>query len=647
MDQYIECPVCEERFHVQVDDPKKRITCVGCSRKFPLSAAGKLTAPAPVVTKTTSDTNRLAVPPKPGASANKKVPPSNPEAELGLEPLAQPKSDNVQLKPSSPLTSQGLLKRRRNKRKVIGALVTVGLLATIIGVLSALLIMQLQKNPIAKGNSDENPVEPLRNTEAVQEINNSGTTDLNTDPNSTGETSQNDIAKDRGVTAPVKRIRLEDLPEQKFFFHDVEDVKKCWSLVNPHLLNLTVHDAYGSHQAVGTIIDSRGWILTSYSAIKGASKIEASQSVKKIDELPNPDLLKDTVRGVIKTDPAQDIAILSVNRRFITSFADIKITDENRVIEGEYMIQTAPPSADNPYGRGESKMKFCSPADKLSGASQQETSKRTQIAPATYWLGCADNQNTLPGSPLTRIDGSIQAINVFVHDDIAYYVPIHELKTMMAKATDEVQPMSTLGGGDLSNGPVTLATDHPAREASARMNALAKECEAFEWLPSEKEQFETLQAFTEQLEKVIHYIETNKESDPDRTALANTQIQQAKNLIAKSLSTMTVEKRGAIRSMNKLAAEALRTPNQVVPFYAEVIDLEVSFGKDLLGLATTDSFVTLTKDQKRERFLRDEKCFAFVKTTSNTKPVIYSVQNKKTSAITVNMITRVDDKNSF
>lgn len=640
MDHYIECPVCEERFHVRVDDPNKQITCVGCSRKFLFSAAAKLQAPAP---KAVGRDNRLAIPTKPvpsptpteGAKVQKSA---NPDEDLVLQPASE--TETVSLSGSGPLTSQGLLKRRRNKRKVIGALTTVLLLAAIIGILSGLLINQLMKNPLASAETETDPANktsaPIDPKEPLFDA---------------GLDIPNEVATDKGAAAPLKtkstepkRIRLEDLPTQEFFFHELRDVQKCWDLVQPHMLSLTVHDAYGTHEAVGTIVDSRGWIVTSYTAVKGASKIEVTQTVKVIDELPNDALLKDIVRGVIKIDPAQDIAILSINRRFITSFADISITDKNKVVEGEYLLQAAPPSTANLYGRSETKMQYCGRQDTLSEAGKAEIDKRKHIAPETQWIACPDKQNTLPGSPLARIEGVVEAINVFTHDDVAYYVPVHELKSMIAKAVDEVQPMSVLGGADLSSGPLALGTDHPARDASVSLNQLAQKCEDFQWIPSDKEQYDVLQSLAEELAKLVQFVKSNKESDPELAAQARVQVEQVKNSIAKSLTKMTPDKYASIRTLNKFASEELKTPGRAVPFFGDVFTVRVSHGHDFLGLTMTDTFVRLANDDTRENFAREAKCFAFIKTTGNVESVNYPIRDETIPATTVKLITRIDDK---
>ena len=631
MDHYIECPVCEERFHVHISDPEKKLTCVGCKRKFLFSAAAKLATPSPATNSKTE--GRLAIPHSP-------VKPSTKPQENEEPAPPETQTESIELSKTAPLTSRGLQNRRRNKRKVIKALATVIVLAAIIGILSGLLIMRLSRTPVSADQSGTEKVElPQAADTETKDPDTAGPETSNANDPALAQVAPGSTVKEVADT----KILFKDLPEQKFEYYDKKAVDECWDLVVPHLLSLTVHDAYGTHPAVGTIIDSRGWIVTSYSAIKGASKIEVRASAKKIDELPNNNLLSDIVRGVIAVEPSKDLAILSVNRRFVQSFADIAITDENRVIVTEFLIQHTPPSGARPYGRSETKMQFCGTAETLSDSGKTEVAKRSQIATDSYWLVCPDKQQSLPGSPLTRISGILEAINVFNKDDLAYYVPVHELKALMSDSADEPQPLSVLGGSDLSDVAVALSADHPARNASVSLNQFAKQCEEFNWIPAEKSQYESLQAFSEKFAELVQYTETNQDSDPERVAQVKSQIDQARNSIAKALTSLGAKKNGLIRSFNKLAAEDLNTPNRTVPFYGTAIGLEVSYGKDFLELDNANAFVALIPDSKRDPFNYDDHCLAFVRTNSKPAVVTYPVANSKVPATTVRLIFRIND----
>lgn len=638
MEQYIECPVCEERFHIEVDERTVKINCPGCARKFKVSSAIKLKSPppsaAPSQTSTSPPaavTSRLAVP---------KTPPQPPvNSDMTLEGEAPKLTKKVvKLPKSKPLTSTALRHRRRNKKKALRALATVGILATIIGVLAGLLVMQLQKRPIADNqNAHKESAAPAEQQTSIA-----------------SERTRDPAAKDTKKSAtktplpapsksPQKKVRLADLPAQKFIFHEKEAVEKCWEQIHPHLVNLTVHDALGSHQAVGTIIDSRGWILTSYSAIKGATKIDVTASVKSIDELPQPDLLTDVVRGIIATDAEKDIAILSINRRFVVSFADIKITTQNHIVEGEYMIQCTPPSLDDPYARHESKMKIREKFAALSDPAQGEIQRRKLQSPGLTWLATDSTNAPLPGSPLARIDGTLEALHVFSNGTFSYYLPLDQLRPLITNAKNDLQPLSVLGGGDLSSGqPVSVGTNHPMRQTSVQITKLSKACDEFGWLPTTREQYDKLQEFAEQFEKSIQYVRKHKNTDPELSQEAESQIETIKNSILTALSQLRPQSYAAIEQLNKFANEDLKKANCTIPIFAKVFELEVSAGSDILQLARTDSFIALNKDPRRERFERDRECLIFIHTPDSPRTLNYLAGTERVAATLVNGITRID-----
>ena len=92
------------------------------------------------------------------------------------------------------------------------------------------------------------------------------------------------------------------------------------------------------------IVDSRGWVLTSYHAIKDAWQVEVTASAKSLEALEKSKPLQDLARGVIAVDPVNDLAIIEVNRRFVVSLANVKIYDDDRIVSGEFLFQSEPPS---------------------------------------------------------------------------------------------------------------------------------------------------------------------------------------------------------------------------------------------------------------------------------------------------------------
>jgi len=647
MDYLIECPVCEQHFKCSADSPSAKVKCPGCSRKFPLSSAVKLGTSIPMAKKTKPSPSkiRLAVP------ATKVSDQDSDSSKIDFDskrakPKKAPESVTAPIASvgKKPITARRLIKKKRKQRRVIW---TIGLLAAIIGLLSVLLIIQLQKNPIGNSSARNEEQPAAENDGSVDGTSdNSKTADSNepADDTAAASTDNADSKKPRVKDSPpVKRIRLDDLEPIKNVFHSDKDVVNCWDLVHKHLVNLTVHDAKGEHPAVATIVDSRGWIVTSYNAVKGASKIDVTASVKSIDELPKPDLLKDVVRGVIKLDPKQDLAVLSINRRFVESFADIKVTPKYRVLEGEYLIQSTPPSKIAPYARRETKMEICDKLGALSGKAQAMAKERELESPELNWIVCPDKQSTLPGAPLIRIDGTFEAINVFTENDLAYYVPVDRLRDLIADADDKPQPMALLGGANMEDGVVAVETTHPMRKTSVMINRLAEKCQKFNWIPKNREDYDQLLDFSKQYVTAINFIKKNKEDEPELAAEIKTQTDRIGNSILKSLAENVDYP--ATKQANEFSAEELKKPNHVVPIFAKVFELSISAGSDILVLDQTENFVALTDDDSRKQFQREGECLGFVRTQKRPSTITYSIRGQKIPASVVRLMTRFDISN--
>ena len=634
MKYQLECPVCEQRFAVDSESAGKTVKCPGCSRSFKLPSKKKaVDQPPPAATSTSSPAKPLPAP----LPLAKPIAPAPADDQLDQPKISEPSGIRTN-KPSS--MGMAAAKQKRKKQKMVRGIATILGLTIIVGILAGFLVMRLSKdaNQVAYAEPD------LETQSPDQEVQNSDS-NVSTKAPSTGSSSSAapDPVKPK-APKPEKKIVHEDLAPQKYVFHESKQVDESWDSVYKHLVTLTIHNARGTHKAVGTIVDSRGWILTSYSAIKGASKIEASSGYKTIDQFYQPPALSDSVRGVITTDPEQDLAVLSVNRRFVVSFADVAITEKDFVVEGEFMLQSGPPTPKNVYACYESKIAISGKFDDLAKKSQAIAKSKQLTSKTLPWLVCPDHQKAIPGAPLVRINGTIEAIHVFSIDDQAHYVPVHLLNELLSSANDQPQPLSVLrdpSGVENGSSEVAVDVDHPIRKTSVQLNRLVKLCEQFNWVATNKSQYGQLQKFSRHFVTALNYVKENKESEPELTGDLQTQLEQVKKSIASGLSKA---KPASVKAMNKFAAADLKKPNQVVPFYGSVIELEVSAGKDVLQLDRTkpSANVALNRDESRDRFNRGDICMAFVKVPAQIERTAYSIRDRKVVAVVVDMITRID-----
>ncbi len=286
----------------------------------------------------------------------------------------------------------------------------------------------------------------------------------------------------------------------------------CWMRVRPFIVKLTAQTPLGPKSLTGTIIDSRGWVATSYRAIQGAGEIEVSQSPKTSDDLNSSSLLTDKVRGVIATDLEHDLAILSVNRRFVVSFSDLPMIEQDNLVISEYLVQCVAPTDEYPWSatecRIDNRIRLSECPDQL-GASL----RRAQLSdPGTNWIIHKNNSPLRVGAPLFSPDGPLVAINVSAAagPDAVLAVPVEYLKQLLTGAVDQPEPLPVpVLDLAVSNGngspPATEATmpvlplASPNRSLSVMLNQAGSECEANGWWPKTEHDVPPLVQFATQL----------------------------------------------------------------------------------------------------------------------------------------------------
>lgn len=638
MDVYIECPVCEERFYAPDGPSTTRIVCPSCSRKFELTSIVKIQSPPekaelrPASPALSSRLARQATFEKPGAASSQ-----SPD-ELSELPALESSDDNAIpfSKPKLPGTTEIRNRyQRRNKRKLIVTLVTGGILAAVIGVLSGLLVMQLQKQSLAKNDPDNSEAKtgdpgadtPSSNQPPERDAENGESTRANRN-NRRSAPANNDAA----ISKTDQPIRLTELPPQELEFLSRKNIEQCWEIVQPHLVSLRVTDSRGTHNATGTIVDSRGWILTSYSAVVGASQIEVTSSAKSIDELPDENLLSDLVRGVVAADPDHDLVLLSINRRFVISFADIEVAASNKIVEGEYLVQCAPPSKDNPYARTEAKILIRDNLAALDPEGQSLARAKNLGSPDLTWLVATNDTSPLPGTPLVRPDGTVAAINVFAGKGSGYFLPVDNVNTLLATASDEIESLAVLGGSTLDEGPVvSIGMTHPMRDVSERLNQLGDSCRQFGWIAQTDAQYTDLQNFAEQVTLALTYVMENADSGEEEVEQIATLVKQYENTLTKRMAAMNSDDLLNLRKMNKFAKEELKKPSRYVPFYGKVylggIDL---VDKLILRFDVDQTFVNIPfEPSDDDPMLPDSQWLFFIKTPAAVRTVNFSVAGEQ------------------
>ena len=284
MQLHIECPICEQHITTPELPPDKKVICPSCSPQVSIFNRRQSFSTAVHRKKNKPQTQiGLSVPNAIGKPSSQAI------SDAVENPLGKTETQANQTSQSTTKHKLALQLRKRRKRRFISTLITTAVLTIAIGILTGLLVKQMRQDKVAKNG------EPSV---------------LDAEPTSTSLIEPGKEALPSGPKPPPQPLKQQvpkNIPDQQFVQLNPKSAQNCWEAVQPNLLSLKVYDGKGTHNAVGTIIDSRGWVLTNYSAVKGASKIEVSSSLKTIQYLGETELLNDLVRGYIAVNKEEDL----------------------------------------------------------------------------------------------------------------------------------------------------------------------------------------------------------------------------------------------------------------------------------------------------------------------------------------------------
>jgi len=616
MELHIECPICEQRFTIPEIPLGHPIDCPACKRKFDHTFDVEL-EPEEFGSQTKSDdesqtaySNHLAVP----------------EA-VDSFPVARPVEKQSDYADTISAFHQ-LERKRRKRNRLLGTIFSSAILASIIGVMIGMLVKQIKKNGLFDGQTE------LAETElAESEFDKPASNDFGLSEHiAKNAIESNRLPSDEFLPADSKDLENDEpepwvvpdtIPVQKFDYWNRDQVRDCWNSVHPHLVSLTVYDGFGSHEAVGTIIDSRGWILTSFNTLKGASKIEVRSSVGSVKQLVDADLLTDDVRGYVAVDAERDLAILSVNRRFVIAFSFLELARRNNVVEQQYLAQCSPPGEHDLFGLTETQIMTRGTSETFSKKSKLQIARRKIPGNELIWLTAKGSSKplpaaVLPGTPLFNTQNQMTAINSFYLPDekVGYFVPVDNVNSLIDESDGTVKPLSELGTGRLGN-VVAVATTNPFHEKISQLNKFALACSEFNWIPSNREEYQDFQSFAE------GYMEIERESRrlegstiPEELKIINLQHELESTLRDRFANLEFAEEKRLGEMNQQFARIEVQRFSKYVPFYGKVLEPEI--GKQLVkvSLYRTDTEIKVPFPMTGPAPKQGSKKLFFVKTRS-------------------------------
>jgi hypothetical protein len=598
MQLHIECPICEQHITTPELRANKTIICPSCSRKFKFSAAAKVSPPLPSQKKEAADPNRLAVP-----SASGKTP-SQPNSTAAQNSLRQTETASSQSSKSTSKHRLSIQLQKRRKRRFISTLTTTALLTIAIGILTGLLVKQMKQVKVADNSDPE-------------------TSDTETNPTPTPNIKPDKKSLPSEPKLPPETLKQQipkNIPNQQFVQLDAKSVQNCWETVQPNLLSLKIYNGKGTHDAVGTIIDSRGWVLTNYSAVKGASKIEVTSSLKSIQYLGETELLNDVVRGYVAVNKEKDLIILSVNRRFIVAFTTVEPITRNNVVKSEFLLQCAPPSLENLYGGIETRIQSRGTLNSLVPVAQATAQRMKLKNPDLVWFSAQTPTLSLPGTPLFKINGDLAALLSFRIEENNFFVPVDSVHALMADTTEDIKPLKELSPLSETSDFISISDNNPMRESIVKLNLLTDACKQFDWIPKKAPEFETLQSL------ITSYAAIKKQSMKDPRTETDKQVTRRLAQLDTSLNQRAIlfsdDDQSALKQMNRSFAEsALQKPNQYLPIYGEFIQIQFASNQILVRLVGTSTYIRAPFVQTDEPMRPESKWLFFIKTAEAPKTV--------------------------
>ncbi len=489
----IECPLCEHLIGLAGPDVPDQVECPLCAHVW---------APQEPTGEPASELDQDSAGP----------PPVNRRDSESPSPAILETRQPAPAKPVDPLLDVYLRKRRR-QRIVQASVLAVLAVATTIAILIVTLNHESQKK--RRASEPNRSAEPAARDPGVADPTASSATESGKS-NDSGPLSQTQPPSPLGDRPPPRLPEIEFTRPPRRLLTQAK-LEQAWRRLQPHLVELEADTPFGTRRVPGLIVDSRGWVVTSYRAVKDANKITARSIPQSDDVKP----LEDRVRGWLAADPAHDLVLLQVNRRFVTSLRDPPLAMEDKVVSSQHLIHVTIPGEAFPWAANECRVDRKRLAD-LAEPTQKQLAAGGMDDPDFEWITHSVHCPNEGGSLIVDTAGVIQAMNIQLHaapvnQHESLAVPalwIHELKPA---AAGDPRPLPVASSNGLANGelPASLdpddrpdssipvaAPESEFRDLSISLNRLGRQCESLGWWPDSDAAAERLAEFIRALSEV-------------------------------------------------------------------------------------------------------------------------------------------------
>lgn len=475
----IECPRCQTRFAISPTTRRNEVlTCPACDQTFPATR------------------DRLVRPPRPTAPA---PPPSGP-----LEAVTSAGDRSVEIDPvlesvSETLASPSVVARRRRKRR--RPAIVVGILGILAIGLSGLLWYVVQERPawLQPSSAGTEPVLPKTAERERDQKPSRAEPDAAPDDISPAERDHSAPKGSAETEVPPTEPPIWPLLAPETPSWSEEQQTEIWQRLRPRLVRLRTQTPLGPRESLGTLIDSRGWVVASLRAVADGTPIVVRQLEPRLGQLGETELLEDQVRSVVAVFPQWDLAVLEINRRFVVALGDYPVAESASLESGAPLLAPGLPAvASLPVLRTGN-------FSALSTGPGRDANRAENEAPSEVdWIEWAMPPETssliLDGAPLLNVEGEITGwipsreetgpwTAVPAAEVIAQVRATPSRQLSLAALREAIPDATPSGPPPLPKG----LPDDPRQEQVVSMNQAAEACARFQWNPGNAKEYAQIQ----------------------------------------------------------------------------------------------------------------------------------------------------------
>ncbi len=392
------------------------------------------------------------------------------------------------------------------------------------------------------------------------------------------------------------------------------EIDKAWKQIQPFVVTLSIATPDGERSGTGLLIDTRGWIATTYHLVRDAEQIDVRFAPDaELAASDSPHLVRCT--GTVASLPEYDLAIVAVDMSSVASFVEPALNTKDPLNADDVVLACRQPD------RSGSWLAACRVHDLIPNEKLPPTSKSILRE-----RGLHDNDELIwiehetpisaesSGSPLLNARGEVVGLNTQLSPTSkhGYAIPIQHLVQLKESATGAITPfkppalVSTNKVETPEVSPPIPATEPAATPASdptpdrdplnyvKYIRAVHQECKAFDFSPSTAAQYEQLQRLARCVNTAKEFEEKERVDEGMRILVGET-AQEVLNELSETPWPIDA----TLAEANNFAADAMNVPGNAVFAYLQItvhprvsapLDGQPTFIAQLVG---TDQTVVL------------------------------------------------------